>query len=170
MNPGRTVDDRIAVDRPNRDAKARTLRRGGLIAAAFVTCTALMLTTPTEAAGDLVILVNARNTQNIDASDAKKLFVGETLFWSGNVPVHPILRPAETPAAVAFYQALHVAPSRFKRMWQEKQLSGQAQIPQNIATAQLLIAKIATDVGAIGFALAAELPSKMVGVRAFVLH
>jgi hypothetical protein len=96
--------------------------------------------------------------------------VGDTLFWPGNLPVHPILRPAETPAAVAFYQALHVAPSRFKRMWQEKQLSGQAQTPQNIATAPLLLAKIATDAGAIGFALAAELPSKLVGVRAIVLH
>jgi hypothetical protein len=171
MNPGRTVNDRIAADRPTLDAKARSSRRRRQIAAAFVTCTTLMLTTPTEASGDaLVILVNARNTQNIDASDAKKLFVGETLFWPGNLPVHPILRPAETPAGVAFYQALRVAPSRFKRIWQEKQLSGQAQSPQNIATAPLLIAKIATDAGAIGFVLAAELPPKMVGVRAIVLH
>jgi hypothetical protein len=65
---------------------------------------------------------------------------------------------------------LQVAPSRFKRMWQEKQLSGQAQAPVKIATAPQLLAKIASDPGAIGFALAAELPQKPIGVRLITLR
>jgi hypothetical protein len=141
------------------------------IAASGVLCAALLLAARTHAAGtDLVILVNSRNTQRLDLADAKKLFVGDTLFWPGNLPVHPILRATETPAALAFYRAIHVAPSRFKRMWQEKQLSGQAQAPAKIATAPLLLAKIASDPGAIGFALAAELPQKLIGVRLIMLR
>jgi hypothetical protein len=151
--------------------RADRMRIQLVVAAISCACTGLLWAVVTHAAeGNLVFLVNTRNSQKLDEADAKRLFVGDTVYWPGNVPVHPVLRPAETPAGVAFYQALHVAPSRFKRMWQEKQLSGQAQAPESIAAPATLLAKIASDPGAIGFALSTELPAKLVGVRGVTLH
>jgi len=132
----------------------------------------LLLLSPRNSAadGDLVVVVNAQNGGNLDVVEVKKLFVGDTTFWSGNVPVKLFIRPADSPAAQAFFRAIQVAPSRFKRMWQEKQLSGAGNPPETITDPGTLVAKIAGDPGGIGFALSDELPAKPAGVRVITLH
>jgi ABC-type phosphate transport system substrate-binding protein len=122
-----------------------------------------------SAEGDLVIVVSAQNGENPGIAEVKKLFLGDTTFWSGNVPVKLFSRPTESPAAQAFFRAIQVAPPRFKRMWQEKQLSGQGTPPETVADPAALIAKIAADPGGIGFALSDELPANPAGVRVITL-
>lgn len=129
----------------------------------------LVSTRNSSAEGDLVVVINAQNGGNPDTAEVKKLFLGDTTFWSGNVPVKLFTRPADSPPALAFFRAIQVAPPRFKRMWQEKQLSGQGTPPETVGDAATLIAKVGADPGGIGFALSDELPANPAGVRVITL-
>lgn len=117
------------------------------------------------APGDLVLVLNAKNTASPDSSLARRMFFGESVFWSGNVPVRLVVRPADTPSGKEFFKAIGMTPTRFKRLWQEKQLSGQGVAPETIAAAQAVVARVAGDPGGLGVALAEEVPANAPGVR-----
>lgn len=142
-----------------------------LIAHVVIVAALLVVSTRNSSAeGELVVVVNARNSENPGLAEVKKLFLGDTAFWAGNVPVKLFTRPADSPAGLAFFRAIQVAPPRFKRMWQEKQLSGSGSPPEVVASPADLIAKVAGDPGAIGFALSDELPGDAAGVRVIPVH
>jgi ABC-type phosphate transport system substrate-binding protein len=142
-----------------------------LLIAHMVFAATVLLAFPrkSSAEGDLVIVVNAQNSGNPSVNEVKKLFLGDTTFWPGNVPVKLFSRPPDSPAGEAFFRTIQVAPSRFKRAWQEKQLSGQGNPPEVVSVPAALVAKVAADPGGIGFALSDELPSNPAGVRVIVL-
>jgi hypothetical protein len=129
-----------------------------------------LATRSSSAGGDLVLVVHASNKENPSMSEAKRLFLGDNTFWPGNVPVKLFVRPSDSPAADAFFRAIQIAPARFKRLWQEKQLSGQGNAPENVAAASALVAKVAADPGGVGFALSDEVPANPPGVRVIALH
>ncbi len=139
-------------------------RRFLLVALLAITFPSTFIGSSSGAAGQLVLVVNAKNAKSPSKDEAKQLFLGETMFWPGNVAVRLVLRPADSPAGEAFYTTLGVAPSRLKRVWQEKQLSGQGNAPDTIAAAPAMVAKIAADPGGIGFAMADEVAGAA-GVR-----
>jgi len=130
-----------------------------LIALTAVLATFGTATTPSEAGGELVVIVNAKNGQSPSLEETKRMFVGQTMYWPGNLPAHPITRPPESRAGEGFFKAIQVSPSRFRRIWQEKQLSGQGQTPETLPTGQAVVAKVAADPGAIGFAMSDEVPA-----------
>jgi hypothetical protein len=148
-------------------SRRRLLLIAHVLTAATIVC--LMARNGT-AAGELVLVLHAGNKENPDSSETRHFFLGETAFWPGNVPVKLFVRPGDSPAADAFFRTIGIAPTRFKRLWQEKQLSGQGSSPETVAAAAALISKVATDPGAIGFALSDELPSNPPGVRVVPLH
>lgn len=111
-------------------------------------------------AGDddrVLIMLNARNpTQTIGAADVKKLFLGQTAFWHGVVPVKVALRPDSGEAARQFYGLLGMTPQAFRKHWDELQLAGRGVAPKTIGTAQELAQAIGQIPGGIGFVLASE--------------
>ena len=147
------------------------MSRRPFFASIAIVLAALVVPVPSRAGGDdLVLILNAKNSASPDLAAAKKLFLGETGFWAGNVPVHGFVRPAGAPPGDAFYKAIGVAPARFKRIWQEKELSGQGTGPETIAAAPGVIAKVAADPGGLGVALADEVGAGGAGVRLVPLH
>jgi hypothetical protein len=153
-------------------ARGETLMlRRPFLASCAALLAALLAPAPSRAGGeDLVLIVNAKNGESPDSATAKKLFLGDTVFWKGNVPVHVVVRPAGSPPGDAFFRAIGVAPARFKRIWQEKELSGQGSAPETIDGAAGVIAKVAADAGGLGVALASEVPAGAGGVRVIPLH
>ena len=141
-----------------------------LLASLAAQMAALARSSRGEAAGELVIVLHSKNTESPSLSEVKRIFVGDTTFWPGNVSIHPIVRPADTPAGEAFFHAIRITPSRFRRLWQERQLSGKGVAPETILPPAAMLAKVATDVGAIAFATSDEIPSDAQGVRVLLIR
>jgi ABC-type phosphate transport system substrate-binding protein len=119
------------------------------------------LPSPTSA-GDVdegvVVLLNARNpTQNLTPAELTKLFLGQTAFWHGVVPVRVVLRPDGSIAAKTFYETvLKMTPQAFRKHWDEAQLSGRGVAPKALGTPEEVAQIIAQAPGAVGYALASE--------------
>jgi ABC-type phosphate transport system substrate-binding protein len=139
----------------------RAARRSSFVA--VLLCFVLLALSPLRtAAGDvdegIVVLLNARNpTQAISSADLAKLFLGQTVFWHGVVPVRALLRPDGSLAAKTFCDtALHMSPQAFRKHWDEIQLSGRAVAPKVLATADEVAQAVAQAPGGIGYALSSE--------------
>jgi len=55
-----------------------------------------------------------------------------------------------------FRDVLGMVPSRYRHTWQKQQLSGQGVEPEVVGTAAGLVAKVASNPGAIGYILDSE--------------
>jgi ABC-type phosphate transport system substrate-binding protein len=106
----------------------------------------------------VVLVVNERNpTRTLEIAQIKKLFLGQTAFWHGVVPVKILVRPDQSKPAQAFYgPILGMTPQAFRKHWDELQLAGRGVAPKSCATAQELSAGIASNPGGLGFALTSE--------------
>lgn len=105
----------------------------------------------------VLIMLNARNpTQALQSADVKKLFLGQTAFWHGVVPVKVIVRPDSSEAARQFYGLIGMTPQAFRKHWDEVQLAGRGVAPRANASAQELAQTIGQVPGGIGFVLASE--------------
>ena len=105
----------------------------------------------------VVVLVNARNPTNALAiAEAKKVFLGQTSFWHGVVPIKLVTRPDASPAAKAFYGLLGMTPQAYQKQWNELQLAGRGVLPKPVASIQDVANAVAQMPGGIGFALASE--------------
>lgn len=106
----------------------------------------------------VVILLNARNpTQTLSKGDLTKIFLGQTAFWHGVVPVKVLIRPDGSQAAKVFYEkVLSTTPQAFRKHWDELQLAGRGVAPRVIGGVEELAQAIAQSPGSIGFALASE--------------
>jgi ABC-type phosphate transport system substrate-binding protein len=111
-----------------------------------------------QAADGLVVIVHARNpTQSVSMAELKKVFLGQTSFWHGVVPVRVFVRPDESAPSKAFYpKVLDMTAAAFRKHWDKQQLSGRAVAPATAATAEEIAKKVASVPGGIGFALASE--------------
>lgn len=133
---------------------------GWTLTAAFLITLVASLIGGAVRAGDedrVLIMLNARNpTQNIGTADVKKLFLGQTAFWHGVVPVKVAVRPDSSEAARQFYGLLGMTPQAYRKHWDELQLAGRGVAPKTIGTAQELAQAIGQIPGGIGFVLASE--------------
>lgn len=111
-----------------------------------------------DEADTVVVLLNARNpTQAIGNAELSKMFLGQTAFWHGVVPVKLVIRPDGSLAAKTFYEtALGMTPQAFRKHWDELQLSGRGVAPKPLGSAEEVAAAVASMPGGIGYALASE--------------
>jgi ABC-type phosphate transport system substrate-binding protein len=132
-------------------------RRSLLLLCVALTCLSGGLASAGEADG-VVVLLNARNpTQSLSNTDLSKMFLGQTAFWHGVVPVKLVLRPDGSMAARMFYEtALGMSPQAFRKHWDELQLSGRGVSPKPLATPEEVATAVASMPGGIGYALASE--------------
>jgi ABC-type phosphate transport system substrate-binding protein len=149
------------------EPRASGFSRRALAALSFVLCLGVLLspsvvsrsTVLAQSEEGVVIVLNARNpTQALSASEASKIFLGQTAFWHGVVPVKVMLRPDGSLAAKMFYESvLKQTPQAFRKHWDELQLSGRGVAPKAYGGAEEMAAAIATAPGGIGFALSSEI-------------
>ena len=105
----------------------------------------------------VVVIIIARNPTNaLGVAEAKKLFLGQTAFWHGVVPVKITTRPEASPAAKAFYSLLGHTPQSFQKQWDELQLAGRGVAPRPLGPIQDVAAAVAKTPGGISFGLASE--------------
>jgi ABC-type phosphate transport system substrate-binding protein len=106
----------------------------------------------------VVVLLNARNpTQALGKTELSKMFLGQTAFWHGVVPVKLVLRPDGSIVAKTFYEmALGMSPQAFRKHWDEVQLSGRGVAPKPLTTPEEVANAVASTPGGIGYALASE--------------
>src|SRR5689334_21546623 len=83
------------------------ITRRHFLAAVSVLCASLWQRRA-HAAGNVVLVLNAKNGESPDAASAKKIFLGDVAFWPGNVAIHLFVRPAESPAGDAFFKAISI--------------------------------------------------------------
>lgn len=107
----------------------------------------------------VVIVLNARNpTQALSLPEVSKIFLGQTAFWHGVVPVKVMIRPDGSMPAKMFYETvLKRTPQAFRKHWDELQLSGRGVAPKTYGGAEEMAAAIAATPGGIGFALSSEI-------------
>lgn len=107
---------------------------------------------------EVVLIINARNpTQSLPRAELVKLFLGQTAFWHGVVPVRLFLRPDSSKAAQALYSPiLGMTPQAFRKHWDEIQLAGKGVAPKSYDSIESLAQEVAKAPGAIGFGLTSE--------------
>lgn len=114
----------------------------------------------TAGVGDdtVVVVLNARNpTQRMSRAEVKNLFLGNTAFWNGVVPVKLVIRAPDTSASTVFYgDILGMSAQRFDGHWSSRQLAGQGVAPQKAASPDELARLIRGLPGGVGFMLASE--------------
>lgn len=142
-------------------SNARRYPAAGLVALCLLALAAWArpaLVAADQADEGVVVLLNARNpTQSLSNTDLSKLFLGQTAFWHGVVPVKVLLRPDGSIAAKTFYDAiLGMSPQAFRKHWDEVQLSGRGVAPKVMASPDEVAAAVAQLPGGIGYALASE--------------
>jgi hypothetical protein len=107
---------------------------------------------------EVVLILNARNpTQSLPKAELVKLFLGQTAFWHGVVPVRLFIRPDSSKAAQALYNPiLGMTPQSFRKHWDEIQLAGKGVSPKSCDGIEALAQEVAKAPGAIGFGLTSE--------------
>jgi ABC-type phosphate transport system substrate-binding protein len=107
---------------------------------------------------EIVVVLNARNpTKTLTAAQAKSIYLGNTAFWNGVVPIRVISRTASSPAAVFFDKVVEMSAQRYSSYWTSRQLAGQGVKPGEVESAAPLVEQIKKNPGAVGFALKSEL-------------
>jgi ABC-type phosphate transport system substrate-binding protein len=139
----------------------RTLLRLGAFTTLSVLALSLLVAEPrgnAQSDETVVVLLNARNpTQTLSKAELSKIFLGQTVFWHGVVPVKVVVRPDSSQAAKTFYQViLGLTPQAFRKHWDEVQLAGRGVAPKPLGTVDETAAAVAASPGSIGFALASE--------------
>lgn len=143
------------------DLKARTLLRVSALLFLGAIAAATLLGMPhgrAQSEETVVVLLNARNpTQTLSKAELSKIFLGQTVFWHGVVPVKVVVRPDSSLAAKTFYQSiLGLTPQAFRKHWDEVQLAGRGVAPKALGTVDETATAVAASPGSIGFALASE--------------
>lgn len=106
----------------------------------------------------VVIILNARNpTTTINRAQVRSIYLGQTAFWHGVVPMRVVMRPTSMSVTQVFFDdVLSVSASRYKQTWSTKQLSGQGVAPPEVGPADAVVSRVRSNPGAIGFLLASE--------------
>lgn len=127
----------------------------------LATVALLGLVTPAPSSsqsGGLVLVLNARNpTRSLTADKAKQIYLGQTAFWHGTVPIKVYTRPGSSEAGKQFYEKiLGMNAGRFSKHWTSRQLAGKGVAPQDISQASDLADKVRKAPGSVGFMLSSE--------------
>jgi ABC-type phosphate transport system substrate-binding protein len=106
----------------------------------------------------VVMIIHPRNpTQTLSSADVKKMFLGQTGFWHGVVPVKLVVRPDDSAAAKLFYPSvLAMTPQAFRKHWDKLQLAGRGVAPDVAASIDDVVKAVTRTPGGIAFALASE--------------
>jgi hypothetical protein len=120
----------------------------------------------------VVVIINARNpTNTLAVAEVRKLFLGQTAFWHGVVPVKAVVRPESSAPAKAFFSLIGISGQAFQKQWDELQLAGRGVAPKSLGSIQDVATAVSQVPGGIGYALASEAWSvQLKGVKVIPLR
>lgn len=115
-------------------------------------------------AGELVMIVNKANTQQIDLSLVTRIYTGSALSWADGTPIAP-LDQSDEAARAAFAAMIGKSPGNIKTAWANLMFSGKATPPKVVAGSAEVKAAVSANKSAIGYIDAAAVDSsvKVVG-------
>lgn len=115
--------------------------------------TGLLVPTFAVAGEPVIVVLNQRNpTQNIDKAQLKSIYLGNTAFWHGVVPMKVYTQPADSDATKTFLDdILGITFQRYQQSWASRELSGQGVAPAVVDDAQSVIDSVRGAPGGIGF-------------------
>jgi ABC-type phosphate transport system substrate-binding protein len=127
-----------------------------LFVAALATAPPTTVAQPRQAR--LVLVVHAENKiAQIDRTALRNIYLGLTTFWANDIRVKPYNRIHDGASGKLFFrEVLGMTPARYRYTWQKQQLSGQGVEPEVVGSAANLVARVASNAGAIGYILDSE--------------
>ena len=107
-----------------------------------------------SAGGSAQVAVIAHKSVPMDKLEKSKLldlYTGEIKSWPDDEPVVVLDLKPKSEVKKTFYKFLGKSSSRMKSIWLRSMLSGEGDPPESLQSEELLLKKVASTPGAIGF-------------------
>jgi ABC-type phosphate transport system substrate-binding protein len=134
--------------------------RRTLLKVLLLSTTVGVWTQSSQAVGDPIIVVivnNANPVTSLGASELRPIFQTTKTRWHGGGDATPLNLPTESKLRQDFDQAvLGLDPARASRYWQDRKIRGGARAPKSLPTSGAVLAAVAADPSAVGYANASE--------------
>jgi ABC-type phosphate transport system substrate-binding protein len=88
---------------------------------------------------------------SINKAQLMDFYIGDIKLWSDGRPVIIFDLKEKAESKDTFYKYLGKSPSRMKSLWMKKMLSGEGDPPESVDTEVILLEKVASTRGGIGF-------------------
>jgi len=127
------------------------VKLGGKFLLAFALLSLWPTTVPARnhpAGGEVAVVGNQDlPVANLSSHEVRRLFLGETRYWKGNVPVVLVVPPPGThERAVLLHNVYRMNETQYKQYWISRILRGEAvtapKTAESVAAAQKLVAKL----------------------------
>lgn len=142
------------------------MRRAHRIVLAVVVLAAFAAPEPGRAAAselELVVIVNARNPENLSGEALEKIFLRKDLTWDGGERIIPLNASPDSERRQLFDRVvLAMSPDDAARYWLDQRIRGGGTAPREVADAVLTVKLVAKLTSAIGYVPAT---SDLGGVR-----
>ncbi|MFZ1548813.1 MAG: substrate-binding domain-containing protein [Candidatus Nitrotoga sp.] len=111
----------------------------------------------------MVVIAFPSTSENaISRSSLRAIFGMRLSKWPANTPVKVFVMKDDAPEHDAFSKILlQVFPHQLRLAWDRQVFSGQGQYPEQVASAQEMLSKIASTPGAIGYIKSSEVTNNV---------
>lgn len=127
---------------------------------------ALLITTnsyaDTQEPAMVVIAFPSTSEKTISRSSLRAIFGMRLSKWPADTPVKVFVMKDDAPEHNAFSKILlQVFPHQLRLAWDRQVFSGQGQYPEQVASAQDMLSKVASTPGAIGYIKSSEVTNNV---------
>lgn len=127
---------------------------------------ALLITTnsyaDTQEPAMVVIAFPSTSEKTISRSSLRAIFGMRLSKWPADTPVKVFVMKDDAPEHNAFSKILlQVFPHQLRLAWNRQVFSGQGQYPEQVASAQDMLSKVASTPGAIGYIKSSEVTNNV---------
>ena len=110
----------------------------------------------------VIIAFPSTSESTISRSSLRAIFGMRLNKWPANTPVKVFVMKDDAPEHNAFSKILlQVFPNQLRLAWDRQVFSGQGQYPEQVASAQEMLSKIASIPGAIGYIKSSEVTNNV---------
>lgn len=124
-----------------------------------------LLTTPTPAHAEVVVIVHPSNTAAIDDDAIAKLFLGQLKIFPGGAAAIPVDQKNAATAEEFHLKVLNKSDKEVRKLWARQVFTGGLQPPTNLDDDEAVLQYVATTPQAIGYVQAAKVNNKVKVVR-----
>lgn len=136
---------------------------------ASLAITLTLLAGPAIAAEKVAIIVNAKNTQTLVATDVKNIYNDNVVTWSSGAPISVYDLPVKSEFRETFSQKILGTSARDAATeWANKKITNTAKNPPTTKPDAVVISNVASDPGAIGYVSAGAVAGKS-GIRVVLM-
>jgi ABC-type phosphate transport system substrate-binding protein len=128
----------------------------------LLTLSIFLLLVQTALAGDLVVIVNKENNNNIDRALIQKIYLGTATRWPAGGVVSLLDLPDDSPAAAQFAsKVLGKSVGTVKDIWAQNLFTGKATPPKVHGSEDTIRKIVARNKNAIGYIKASSVDNSV---------